>query len=195
MSLVLNLDFQQSSDKTSLFIKDISAPTFNQEGWGEGSSPNYDEVTVNKFVITTPDDKEIDLTTEWAAIMSTVSGYDELIIEVKETSFGLEAGVAIPDGIYEIEYEIIDDTSGVKPVHAVRIQFFIKGQIENTVYSLYSDIIDYYGNTDIESKTYIEDCILMKFLFDSIDYSIASGNIDEAEDTFEKLQQLIAKYE
>lgn len=191
MSLVLNLDFQQSSDKTSLFIRDISAPTFNQEGWAEGSNPNYDAVKVNKFNITTPDDEEIDLTTQWAAILDTASAIDELIIEVKETNFGLDDGTIISDGIYEIEYEVIDDLGNV---YNTRIQFFIKGEIENTVYSLYSDIIDYYGNTDTESKTYIEDCILMKFLFDSIDYSIASGNIKEANDTFEKLQQLTSKY-
>ena len=195
MALEINFDLKELGGNKSFVIKDISAPSYTQTGWAEGTNPSYTTLVDNikVFNLTLPDDSVVDLSTYWNSVVNDADSIDDLYLEVTNIMIGLDEDDLLEDGEYTIDFQV--DPSGAGTIYGVTITFLFTGRIEQVLYELSSNISDYYGSNEVADKTYVNDIIVANNLLKAINYNVRATRFEEATTLFNNLTTLLEKYE
>lgn len=181
-ALVLNTEVCQTSNCKSLIFKETTGiynATSNPGGW-DNPNPATAGATAAELAITAPNGTiyTIDLFSQ-----GFPSSTSELEFEITADLIGGVANDTIPDGIYTINYTVVD-ASGITYIKTL-IQSFICN-VECCVYSMFKSI-DFSCDCSQDAKTKALDAWL---LFKALQYSSGCGSTDNFNTNLATLQKL-----
>jgi len=181
MALELNFELYTRRNSTQLVFEELTGvySSSNTSGWG---SPNDSLSSVSSWVvsITTPSSTTPYVFTDPSNLPSNSNG----TIIITPTQLGYTTGL-ISDGIYEVEYEVVTTNGTYRKV----LRFPIFSNVECCVKRMVLKLIP----GCCCSNKYVEQYLLAKANFDSLEVNAEFGNETLFNNFLTKLQ-LICSY-
>ena len=211
MALVLDLEYSQSNDATTLTLTDTAGTyvvTDNEDGWG---SPNPE--TTDIVISSDTDNSGTEYHLLLAVVITDKNGtetevaeinlYDqngggfadasELTWDLTPVDFG--TGVAtdkLTDGVYELTYRLVDndDHGSVQATFSETI--IIDGDVRIDVYNKLRQVIVDYDNEGVDTSRNVMEALLAYSYLQALEASSAVAMVEELVNMLYTLDKLVS---
>lgn len=159
----LKLNNTQTNDAKILYLVDAST-------WANGDLPNWGDIASASLVVSykTPDilDGTIDYVKDISNVFIAASSQSDLVYTVTSTDLQLGGDVALPDGIYSINYIVSNGTQTWQ--FDSKLELLLDAQIKFEVYKRVATIPAKYICSNNYYTKPIDDNLLIQSLYDSL---------------------------